>query len=560
MSASPAVSTEPQDLLTLAQGAGEAAKALVAEATRRVRAKVLSADGKISPEKLEAEQHAAHGLAWLATYAEGLRELGAYAARLTEAGEFGETEALLVKIGIGEYLDQMFSGISMSQGEIVRVTGSLGLSAREIAKFRTDAVEAMIAEGNTAANRAALVARIRDNGGSATIGKSGLDEDMEAIRSEMRRFGLAEVVPHAHEWHSQNAYIPMEIVTKMAELGVFGLTIPEEYGGMGLPKISMCVVSEELSRAYIGVGSLGTRSEIAAELILCGGTEEQKHRFLPGIASGDTLPTAVFTEPNTGSDLASLRTKAVKDGDVWKISGNKTWITHPVRADIMTCLVRTKPEEKGHRGLSLLVAEKPRGTDEDPFPVAGLSGGEIHVLGYRGMKEYELAFDNFEVPAANLLGEVEGKGFTQLMQTFESARIQTAARAIGVAQNALDLGLRYAEDRVQFGKALINFPRVADKIAMMAVEINIARQLTYFSAREKDEGKRCDLEAGMAKLLGARVAWAAADNALQIHGGNGFALEYAVSRVLCDARILSIFEGAAEIQAQVIARRLLETA
>ena len=465
-----------------------------------------------------------------------------------------------MKIGIGEYLDQMFSGIPMSQGEIVRVTGSLGLSAREIAKFRTDAVEAMITEGNTAANRAALVARIRDNGGSATIGKSGLDEDMEAIRSEMRRFGLAEVVPHAHEWHSQNAYIPMEIVTKMAELGVFGLTIPEEYGGMGLPKISMCVVSEELSRAYIGVGSLGTRSEIAAELILCGGTEEQKHRFLPGIASGDTLPTAVFTEPNTGSDLASLRTKAVKDGDVWKISGNKTWITHPVRADIMTCLVRTKPEEKGHRGLSLLVAEKPRGTDEDPFPVAGLSGGEIHVLGYRGMKEYELAFDNFEVPAANLLGEVEGKGFTQLMQTFESARIQTAARAIGVAQNALDLGLRYAEDRVQFGKALINFPRVADKIAMMAVEINIARQLTYFSAREKDEGKRCDLEAGMAKLLGARVAWAAADNALQIHGGNGFALEYAVSRVLCDARILSIFEGAAEIQAQVIARRLLETA
>ncbi|CAA2107421.1 (2S)-methylsuccinyl-CoA dehydrogenase [Methylobacterium bullatum] len=560
MSASPAVSTEPQDLLTLAQGAGEAAKALVAEATRRVRAKVLSAEGKISPEKLETEQHAAHGLAWLATYAEGVRELGAYAARLTEAGEFGETEALLVKIGIGEYLDQMFSGIPMSQGEIVRPTGSLGLSAREVMKFRTDAVESMIAEGNTPENRAALVARIRDNGGSATIGKSGLDEDMEAIRSEMRRFGLAEVVPHAHEWHSQNAYIPMEIVTKMAELGVFGLTIPEEYGGMGLPKISMCVVSEELSRAYIGVGSLGTRSEIAAELILCGGTEEQKHRFLPGIASGDTLPTAVFTEPNTGSDLASLRTKAVKDGDVWRISGNKTWITHPVRADIMTCLVRTKPEEKGHRGLSLLVAEKPRGTDEDPFPVAGLSGGEIHVLGYRGMKEYELAFDNFEVPAANLLGEVEGKGFTQLMQTFESARIQTAARAIGVAQNALDLGLRYAEDRVQFGKALINFPRVADKIAMMAVEINIARQLTYFSAREKDEGKRCDLEAGMAKLLGARVAWAAADNALQIHGGNGFALEYAVSRVLCDARILSIFEGAAEIQAQVIARRLLETA
>ncbi|TXM95793.1 acyl-CoA dehydrogenase, partial [Methylobacterium sp. WL122] len=500
------------------------------------------------------------GLAWIATYGEAVRELGTYAANLREAGRLGETETLLVKIGAGEYLEQMFSGIPMSQGEMVRPVGSLGLTAREVQQFRTDAVEALIADGNTPENRAALVQKIRDGAASATVGDSGLDEDMEAIRSEMRRFGKAEVVAQAHEWHLKNDYIPMEIVAKMAELGVFGLTIPEEYGGMGLPKISMCVVSEELSRAYIGVGSLGTRSEIAAELILCGGTEEQKQRFLPKIASGDILPTAVFTEPNTGSDLASLRTKAVKDGETWKISGNKTWITHPVRADIMTVLVRTKPEEKGHRGLSMLIAEKPRGTDAEPFPVEGLTGGEIEVLGYRGMKEYELAFENFEVPAANLLGEVEGKGFAQLMQTFESARIQTAARAVGVAQSALDLGLRYAEDRVQFGKPLISFPRVADKLAMMAVEINIARQLTYFSAREKDEGKRCDLEAGMAKLLGARVAWAAADNALQIHGGNGFALEYAVSRVLCDARILSIFEGAAEIQAQVIARRLLEAA
>jgi (2S)-methylsuccinyl-CoA dehydrogenase len=560
MSASPALQTEPQDLVSLTKSAGESAKALVAEATRRVRTRILGTDGRIDAAKLEGQQHAAHGLAWLATYAEAMRELGGYAERLQAEGRFGETESLLVRIGAGEYLDQLFGGIPMSQGEMVRPTGSLGLSAKEVAAYRTDAVETLIAEGNTPENRAALVAQMRDGSGSATVGASGLDEDMEAIRSEMRRFGKAEVVEQAHEWHLKNAYIPMEIVTKMAELGVFGLTIPEEYGGMGLPKTAMCVVSEELSRAYIGVGSLGTRSEIAAELILCGGTEEQKQRFLPKIASGDILPTAVFTEPNTGSDLASLRTRAVKDGDTWKITGNKTWITHPVRADIMTVLVRTKPEEKGHKGLSMLIAEKPRGTDEDPFPVQGLSGGEIEVLGYRGMKEYELAFEGLEVPAANLLGEVEGKGFAQLMQTFESARIQTAARAIGVAQSALDVGLRYAEERVQFGKPLVSFPRVADKLAMMAVEINIARQLTYFSAREKDEGKRCDLEAGMAKLLGARVAWAAADNALQIHGGNGFALEYPVSRILCDARILSIFEGAAEIQAQVIARRLLEAA
>ncbi|HEY8382142.1 MAG TPA: acyl-CoA dehydrogenase family protein [Microvirga sp.] len=555
MTASPA-SSLPADLASLSKAAAEAVQGLVAEATRRVRT-LVTADGRISSERLEAQQHAAHGLAWLATYGEAVRELAAYAERLSAEGRFGETEDLLVRIGLGEYLEQAFTGIPMSQGEIVR-PAALGLAPRDVGRFRNEAVEALIVDGNTPQNRARLVALIRQAQGTATVGDAGLDETLEAIRSEMRRFGEAEVAPHAHEWHLQNAYIPLTVVSKMAELGVFGLTIPEEYGGMGLSKVSMCVVSEELSRAYIGVGSLGTRSEIAAELILGGGTEGQKRAFLPGIAAGEILPTAVFTEPNTGSDLASLKTRAVRDGDVWRIHGNKTWITHPVRADLMTMLVRTNPEEPGHRGLSILLAQKPRGTDAEPFPVEGLTGGEIEVLGYRGMKEYELAFDGFEVPAANLLGGVEGQGFKQLMQTFESARIQTAARAVGVAQSALDLGLRYAEERVQFGKPLVAFPRVADKIAMMAAEIHIARQLTYFAGRAKDEGRRCDLEAGMAKLLAARVAWAAADNALQIHGGNGFALEYAISRVLCDARILSIFEGAAEIQAQVIARRLLE--
>ena len=319
----------------------------------------------------------------------------------------------------------------------------------------------------------------------------------------------------------------------------------------------MVVVSEELSRGYIGVGSLGTRSEIAAELILCGGTDDQKAQWLPKIASGEILPTAVFTEPNTGSDLGSLRTRAIKEGDDYRVTGNKTWITHAARTHVMTLLARTDPDTTDHRGLSMFLAEKTPGTDEAPFPTEGMTGGEIEVLGYRGMKEYELGFDNFHVKGENLLGGEEGKGFKQLMETFESARIQTAARAIGVAQSALDIAMQYAQDRKQFGKSLINFPRVSGKLAMMAVEIMVARQLTYFSAHQKDEDKRCDLEAGMAKLLGARVAWAAADNGLQIHGGNGFALEYKISRILCDARILNIFEGAAEIQAQVIARRLL---
>lgn len=529
---------------------------LLEEAVAAVRQKVL-ADGKISSARFEAEQHAAHGLSWLATYVMALREMKAYGERLQAEDRYGAVEDYALRIGAGEYAAQVFGGIPMSQGEIVRLP-ALGLSAKAIAAARSEAAEALIAQGNTPENRARLVALFSQSDGLASVGDPGLDETLEAIRSEMRRFCAAEVTPHAHEWHLANDYIPMPVVEKMAELGVFGLTIPEEFGGMGLTKVSMCVVSEELSRGYIGVGSLGTRSEIAAELILCGGTDAQKEHWLPKIAAGEILPTAVFTEPNTGSDLASLRTKAVRDGDVWKVHGNKTWITHPVRADIMTLLVRTDQDAPGYRGLSMLIAEKPRGSDAEPFPVAGLTGGEIEVLGYRGMKEYELAFDGFEVKAENLLGGVEGQGFKQLMQTFEAARIQTAARAVGVAQSAFDLGLRYAQERIQFGKPLIAFPRVADKLAMMAAEILIARQLTYFAAREKDAERRCDLEAGMAKLLGARVAWAAADNALQIHGGNGFALEYPISRVLCDARILNIFEGAAEIQAQVIARRLVE--
>lgn len=553
MSASPASASPPDDLVSLLESAAAAMRGLLAEAARRVRARLVE-NGRISAARLDSEQHVAHGVAWAATYVTAIGELAAYADRMQADGRLGETERLLVRIGAGEYLDQLFSGIPMSQLETARL-GELGIPPREAARFRTDAVEELIASGNTAANRARLVSLLRE-GAAVDL---GLDDTLEAIRSEMRRFAQAEVEPHAHGWHLRNEYIPMTVIETMAELGVFGLTIPEEFGGLGLSKVAMCVVSEELSRAYIGVGSLGTRSEIAAELILGGGTAEQKRRFLPKIASGEILPTAVFTEPNTGSDLASLRTGAVREGDVWRVHGNKTWITHPVRADIMTLLVRTDSSEPGHRGLSILLGEKPRGTDEDPFPVDGLTGGEIEVLGYRGMKEYELSFDGFAVAAENLLGGQEGQGFRQLMATFESARIQTAARAVGVAQSALDVALRYSEDRQQFGRPLVAFPRVSDKIAMMAVEIHISRLLTYFAGRSKDEGRRCDLEAGMAKLLGARVAWAAADNAVQIHGGNGFALEYPVSRILCDARILSIFEGAAEIQAHVIARRLLET-
>ncbi len=504
----------------------------------------------------DASQHVMHGYAWLATYVEALRQLRGWARRLEEGGRAGEMEHLIIAFGFAEYLAQIAGGIPMSQGEIVRL-GQLGVPADEVERFQRGTVADLIAAGADDAVKARLAALIAEHPESTTFGDPGMDETHTAMREEMRKFAEDQVLPHAHEWHLSNSYIPLGTITQMSEMGVFGLTIPETFGGMGLGKEAMCVVSEELSRGYIGVGSLGTRSEIAAELILGGGTEEQKQKYLPKIASGEILPTAVFTEPNTGSDLASLKTRAVREGDVYKVTGQKTWITHPVRADVMTLLVRTNAAEPGYKGLSMFLAEKPRGTDDDPFPAPGMSGGEIEVLGYRGMKEFDISFDGFEVPVSQLLGGVEGQGFKQLMATFESARIQTAARAVGVAQSALDLALKYALDRNQFGKAIYAFPRVANKIAMMAVEVMIARQITYFAAREKDQGRRCDLEAGMAKLLAARIAWANADNALQIHGGNGFALEYPVSRVLCDARILNIFEGAAEIQAQVIARRLL---
>ena len=543
------------DLISLMEAARSAADALLNDAAVKVRERV-SVDGRTDARLVDCEQRATHGLAWFATYAEAIRQLASYTERMSRDGRLGEIEELLVRIGAGEFLAQMAGGILMSQGELVRPS-DLGLDAGAVAARLSPAVDELIAAGNTAENRARLIALMADHHG-ATVGDCGLDDVLDSMRDEMRKFADTEVIAHAQQWHRTNSYIPLEVIGKMAELGVFGLTIPEEFGGLGLGKESMCVVSEELSRGYIGVGSIGTRSEIAAELILGSGTEEQKQKWLPKLASGEVLPTAVFTEPNTGSDLASLRTRAVRDGDVYKVTGNKTWITHPVRADLMTLLVRTDPGESGYRGLSMLLAEKPRGTDADPFPAPGMSGTEIEVLGYRGMKEYEIAFDGFVVKAEGLLGDAEGQGFKQLMQTFESARIQTAARAVGVAQAAMEEAITYANERVQFGQKLIAFPRVADKIAMMAAEIMIARQISYYAAREKDKGRRCDLEAGMAKLLAARVAWTAADNAVQIHGGNGFALEYRISRILCDARILSIFEGAAEIQAQVIARRLLD--
>lgn len=540
-------------VLDLADAALLAARGYLTSARQAVLT-MVSRNGKPDTGLIERRQRAVHGFAWAATVVEGLAQTLGWARRLQARGRLGAGETAILQIAFGEYLAQLLGGLPMSQNEIVR-PADLGAEAPARTLANHPAVIALIEAGLDPDIRAGLAERLAA-GWQADERLD--DETLDLVREQFRRFADERVAPGAHAWHLADELIPDHIVEEMGAMGVFGVCISQAYGGLGLGKLAMCVVSEELSRGWIAAGSLGTRSEIAGELIGANGTEAQKARWLPAIASGAVLPTAVFTEPDVGSDLASLKTRArrAEDGG-WRITGSKTWITHASRSDLMTILARSNPDDGGHGGLSLFLAAKTRGRPDEPFPDAGLTGGEIAVLGYRGMKEYVLSFEDFAVEPDGLLGGAEGAGFRQLMATFEGARIQTAARAIGVARRAFELALAYALERRQFGKALASFPRTADKLAMMAVEIVVARELTYFAARAKDAGDRCDIEAGMAKLLAARVAWSNADNGVQIHGGNGYALEYEISRILCDARILNIFEGAAEIQANVVGRGLL---
>lgn len=540
------------DWIQHARHAAGAARTL-ADEVRATVSDTIAPEGKVNAALADEHQRTVHGFAWISTTAEALFATADWASRAREAECFTQVDELVLRIGFGEYCAQLIGGVPMSQSEIVR-PAEFGLSQAAASFAAEESVAQFLAQGNTAQNRAALARHLAE--GSRPFEGFG-DETLDMIREQFRAFTADRITPNAHSWHLADDLIPIEVVNEMADLGVFGVCIAEEHGGLGLGKLAMSLVSEELSRGWICAGSLGTRSEIAGELIGENGTDAQKAKYLPMIAAGSILPTAVFTEPDVGSDLASVRTRAVKVGEDWEVNGAKTWITHAARADLMTVLCRTDPATPGYGGLSMLLAEKTRGSDDAPFPDDGIAGDEIEVLGYRGMKEYTLGFDGFAVSGEGLLGGVEGQGFKQLMRTFEGARIQTAARAVGVAWNAFDLALNYAMERKQFGKRLLDFPRVGDKIAMMVAEIIMAREITYSAARHKDKGERCDIEAGMAKLLGARVAWSSADLALQVHGGNGYAMEYEISRVLCDARILNIFEGAAEIQAHVIGRGLV---
>jgi len=376
------------------------------------------------------------------------------------------------------------------------------------------------------------------------------------IRRSVRAFVAREVAPIADRLDNADAEIPMGVIQQMAELGYFGLTFPERYGGMGLDSLAMAIVAEELSRGWLSVGSVMTRMIITGTLLLESGTDEQRERFLPGIASGEILTAAAFTEPDAGSDTAALSCRATRDGDEYSLRGEKTWCTFANRAHVLTVLARTDPDPAlRHRGLSMFLVEKPPG---DEIDAPGLAGSPIPTIGYKGMRSYSLAFDGYRVAAANLLGGAEGRGFYQLMPVYEVARIQTAARAVGVAQAALDAALRYARERVQFGVPIAEHQVIRHKLARMATELEAARQLCYHAAAVKDQGGRSDLEAGHAKVFAAEMAERVTSEALQVFGGYGYSREYPVQRFWRDARVFRLFEGTSEIQYEVIARRLLE--
>ncbi|WP_423225273.1 acyl-CoA dehydrogenase family protein [Candidatus Amarolinea aalborgensis] len=384
---------------------------------------------------------------------------------------------------------------------------------------------------------------------------SFLTDEHEAVRQTVRKFTEEKVMPIADEYYRGAQEIPMDLIKQMANLGFFGMSFPEEWGGAGMDAVSMTLVTEELSRGWLGVGSVLTRNLITGTLILAHGTQEQKEKYLPGIVSGDILTAAAFTEPNAGSDTAGMQLRAVRDGDEYVFNGAKTWCTFANRAHILTVLARTHPDASlRHKGLSIILVEKEPG---DHFHPPQLSGEYIPTVGYYGMRSFSLGFEDFRVPVANLIGGVENKGFYQLMATYEWARIQTAARAVGVAQAAFDAALKYSQERQQFGQAISEFQIIRHKLAHMRTQIEAGRQLTYYAARMKDMGQRCDLEAGMAKLFCAEMVEHVTSDAMQIFGGYGYSLEYPAHRFWRDGRVFKIFEGTSEIQAEVIAKRLL---
>jgi (2S)-methylsuccinyl-CoA dehydrogenase len=394
-------------------------------------------------------------------------------------------------------------------------------------------------------------------------GNPGLDAMHAEMREMFARFSDAEIVPLAERIHREDRIIPDELIGKIAELGAFGISIPGEYGGSFADHLTMVIATEELSRGSLGAGgSVLTRPEICAKALLAGGTEEQKKRWLPVIASGERMVCVAVTEPNTGSDVANVRVTASPVDGGYLLNGEKTWATFAGRAELICLLARTGPSDSGHRGLSLFLVEKPYDPGSEHHfrhqqPGGGVvEGHAIPTIGYRGMHSFAMSFENYFVPKENMIGE-EGKGFYLQMQGFAGGRIQTAARALGVMESAFRSAVAYTKARTLFGRSLSDFMLTRHKLGMMAARIQANRQLAYRVAAHMDTSD-ASMDAALVKLLACRDAEWVTRESMQLHGGMGYSEEYPVSRCFVDARVLSIFEGAEEVLAlHVIARPYL---
>jgi alkylation response protein AidB-like acyl-CoA dehydrogenase len=381
-----------------------------------------------------------------------------------------------------------------------------------------------------------------------------LEEHHREFRAAAREFATKRLAGVGTAIDLADGRIPAEIMAEMGKLGFFGLSLPEEYGGLGQDLTSLCVVTEELAAAGLTFGSVIHRNSVCGDLLARSGTQEQKDRILPGLASGELQAASSGTEPEAGSDAANIKTRAVRDGDDYVVNGIKQWTTNADRAGVLFTYVRTSDESK-HHGISLLMVEKEPG---EQFVPPSLTGTHLPTAGYHGMHSYSLYFSDHRVPVANLVGGVEGQGFRQLMKGYESARITFAFRCIGLARAAFEAAKRHTAEREQFGSSLDRFQAVRFRLADMATQIEAARALSLMAARGFDTGRRVDLEAGMAKLFAAEMAHKVAWDALYLHGGTGYAIESDVNRHWRDSGLLPIGEGTSDIQREVIARRLLD--
>lgn len=548
-------------LIETAEVALRAATALLDRAVASLRERSLSG-GKLSGSKLDELQIESYDVALSFAEATAARFGLAYARRVADMDAGGATvETHLARFFTAEVLQTIRGRIAPRLADHGLSTADLAvtLDAPEVVAFCNDALRA--------AQVAALGDEVRH---SAASGAYLLDEHHDMIRGEFRKFATSVVMPLAEHVHRYDALVPDAILRPLSDLGAFGISIPERFGGLQPDdrddNLGMIVVTEELSRGSLGAaGSLITRPEIMAKSLLKGGTEEQKQRWLPRLACGDILAGVAITEPDYGSDVASMKLKATRTDGGFLLDGAKTWCTFGGKANLLLVLARTNPDMAlGHKGLSLFLVEKPSfdGHDfEHTQPGGGkISGRAIATMGYRGMHSYETFFENFFVPSENLIGgpNGEGKGFYFTMAGFAGGRIQTAARAIGLMQAAYERAVAYASERRVFGKVIGDYALTRAKLARMAALLCVSRQFTYGVGRLMDEG-RGDMEASLVKLFACRAAQQLCNDALQIHGGMGYAEETAVSRYFVDARVLTIFEGAEETLAlKVITRALVE--